>query len=141
MTIEATTIKTDLGAEKLRVTIADSLTSGEAYKLARLPGQNGYLPYLLAGFFTNNLDFNKWFFSNARRHNELEKASRSKVSRGCQFYWGQLFFEPAKLTAGNLLISQISLQNPPSQKTAFSLLIGAIDQSILDKRYFLDFIG
>ncbi len=142
MPIVRTTIDTshhnkELGAYfDVPVYYTNELMETRASELAYSSVVGGYLPYLLAGYFTDGIKQHQWYFSNAKRHEEMREAVEKEIGKGFAYYYGQLKFESEGLPNGKLIFENMTLHSGiPNEKIAIQLLRGSIKPSLFSKDF------
>lgn len=116
---------------KLPVFYTDELVETSVYDLAHSAVQGGFLPYLFVEYFTNGRDFNKWYFSNARRHEEMHEAIVRDLGQEYNYTCGQIWFNPPELRMGKLRFNRLILHSPLPNKEAIELLRKSIRPDLL----------
>lgn len=144
MPIIITEVETDILHEVLKkfytvpVFYTDELTETSVYDIAYSSAVGGFIPYLFLGFFTDGGEFNKWFFSNARRHEEMRRAIEQKLGNGYNYAYGQIWFNRVLLEKGELQFEKATLHSPvPDQEKATQLLTKVIRPELLSKNFSL----
>ena len=99
---------------KVNVFFSDELIKTHPYELAYSPVHGGYLPYLFTGYFYDE-KFQRWFFSNARMHEEMKEAVTSHLGREMKDAYGQLLFNQRLVQQGKLKIERLILHEPVPQ--------------------------
>ncbi len=121
MPIKETEVKThifgfDSDWHAVKVFYTDELTQTSIYDLARnAAARNGKLPYLFVGHFSDNTGFSKWFFSNARRHQEMYDAITADLNlNNLDYCYGQLNFDERLIDAeGSIMVRSLLLHSRP----------------------------
>jgi hypothetical protein len=137
MNTKESIVKTKLihheGIYEIPVIYTDRLTPKSILEIAYSPFHGSFLPYIFAGFFSDN-EIQKWYFANARRHEDMRLAIKAELGRDTNYAYGQLNFSASMLLKGELLISLLISHSklPPS---AIYLLKKSIDNSLLDKHF------
>lgn len=134
MPIKSSTIRTGIlspesqeGYFMVQVLYTDELIDSSLFDLAYSSAIGGVLPYLFVGYFTDGQEFHKWFFSNARRHEEMREAIEGDIGTGYNYTYGQLVFSDSHLRDGELLFNQLVLHSElPDKKVAEKLLRSVI---------------
>ena len=115
------------GSDKIPVYFSDGFTRKglDIYDLSYCSSIGGRLPYLFAGYFYKDTEnFSQWYFSNARRHEEMKGAIEQYLNRkdlNCLF--GQIWFEVGLLNKGKLKFSHMDLyEDLPNTRARNELL-------------------
>ena len=135
--IETTMINPELGEVfSVPVFYTDELLESSVFDLAYSSANGGFLPYLFAGYFTDGEKFRKWFFANARRHEEMRKAVERELGGKFDYTYGQIWFNPSALREGYLRFNKLILHSDlPNKKEAEKLLRNVIRPEYLDKDF------
>ena len=122
--IETTIMGGVEGSTKIPVQYTDEFLETSVFNFAFSSAIGDFLPYLFVGFFNDGKDFKKWFFSNARRHQEMQTAIENDIGKGMQYVWGQIWFDEARREVdGSLIFKRLTLTKAiPDQDEAISLL-------------------
>lgn len=114
----------------------DELVETSVYDLAYSSAIGGFLPYLFAGYFTDGKNYHKWFFANARRHEEMREAVEIDLGKNLEYVYGQIWFNSLSLREGELRFDKLILHaDLPNKKRAKELLKKAISPEYLDKNF------
>jgi len=108
--IETTILGGSLGPQEINVYYSDEILQTSIFDLAYCSVLGGYLPYLFVGHFTNGGDFNEWFFSNARRHQEMRQAIEQDIGNEYEYTYGQMWFGSER-EAGDLTFVRLDLHS------------------------------
>lgn len=115
------------------VFFTDELLRSSVYDLADSPASGGYLPYLFVGYFTDEQKTHKWFFANARRHEEMREAIELYFKKKFDYTPGQIWFNTSKLMRKELRFDRLLLHsNLPNRKEAERLLRSVIKPEYLN---------
>ena len=109
-----------LGGHDVRVFFSDELIKTPIYDLAYSSVHGGYLPYLFTGYFYDS-KFQKWFFSNARMHEEMKIAVITHLGREMNYAYGQLMFSLSLMKQGKLKIDTLILHEQVPQSAIAQL--------------------
>ncbi len=141
MSVRRTEIITDVAIAmrevySIPVYYTDRLDRSSIYKIACSSATRRCLPHLLAGYFTGGKNFNKWFFANARKHEEMRQAIEQDLGTGYQYTYGQIRFNPKALQNGELLFNLLTLHSVlKNKRKAERLLKMAISPEFLDQNF------
>lgn len=115
-----------LGSDLVPVKYSDELTTTRPADLAFCSTTGDWLPYL---FVVYSFDTKTWYFSNARRHEELRDALEEDLQLDRKnSVCGQLNFDSQRLKSGGLIFDRLVLHaNPPKLKEALEKLLEQVD--------------
>jgi|GEM_PF-4561318 len=135
--IETTMINPELGMGfAVPVFYTDELVETSVFDLAYSSVNGGFLPYLFAGYFTDGGKFHKWYFANARRHEEMRQAVEQELGRTLNYTYGQIWFNSSALREGELRFDRLILHGDlPNKKEAEKLLKSSIRPDYLEEDF------
>jgi hypothetical protein len=141
---ETTTSFSNLfGPQQIKIYYTDEFTESRPSDLSYDSASGEWLPYLLAGYFYD-LDINegKWYFSNARMHDEMRKAVERNIGKGKGYVYGQIFFDAQSLREGRLFFERMDLHsNLPDYGLDLDKFIGVINPEFIKDGFYLTTIG
>ncbi len=133
--IETGMIAPELGMFMVPVFYTDELVKTSPLDLA-FSSVSGFLPYLFAGYFTDGKGDNKWYFSNARRHEEMRQAIEHDTGKTYEYTYGQIWFNLSDQKEGTLRFERLILHGDlPDKKNAENLLKRSINSRYLRKDF------
>lgn len=135
--IETGMINPELGMVlNVPVFFTDELLESSVFDLAWSSANGGFLPYLFAGYFTDGKNFHKWFFANARRHEEMREAVERDLGGKYNYTYGQIWFNLSALEEGELRFNSLILHSDlPDKRKAEELLRRVIRSDYLEKDF------
>jgi len=145
MPIKESRIKTNVPGvlerfQEIPVLYTDEFTETDLYDFAFSSPIGGYLPYLFVGYFSNSEGFEKWFFSNARRHEEMQEAIEQDLGKGNEYRWGQIYLSTGEDRP--IQFTQLVLHKDiPDREKAIELLFEVIDPNWIDRDFFVSVVG
>lgn len=114
----------------------DEFIESSVFDFAYSSVHGGFLPYLFVGYFTDGKGFNKWFFSNCRRHEEMRQAIESDLGAKYNYTYGQMWFNSLDLAEGRLRFDRLNLYSElPDKQKAERLLRSVINPKYLDNGF------
>ena len=100
---------------------------------------SGILPYLFVGYFTDGGEIKKWFFSNARRHEEMRQAVEQDLGKKLDYTYGQIWLDESAIENGKWCFRRLTLHSElPNEKEAEQLLRQVIRPQYLNKDFRID---
>ena len=135
--IDTSMLNLSLGMEfNVPVFYTDELVETSAFDFAFSSVTGGVLPYLFVGYFSDGKDFNKWFFSNARRHEEMRQAIEQDIGQGYNYIYGQIWFSDSDQRQGKFRFDRLVLNEKlPDLKKAKDLLLKAINPNRIHPQF------
>ena len=135
--IETTMVNPEIGRGfNVPVFYTDELVETSPYDFAFSSIHGAFLPYLFVGYFSDGKGFNQWFFSKARRHDDMIQAIKQDLGKKCDCVYGQIFFNHADLKQGKLRFDKLVINSElPNKKKAKELLIKAIRPDRFHKQF------
>lgn len=98
----------------------------------------GTLPYLFVGYFTDGGEMKKWFFSNARRHEDMKQAVEQDLGKPLNYTYGQIWLKGSLLEEGVCRFNQLVLHSElPNKVEAERLLRSVISSEYLTKDFMI----
>lgn len=136
MTIKKALIKTTFFKEgeafDIPVFYSDELHGTTAIDLSYNSLHGRYLPYLFVGYFSDNTKEGKWYFANARRHEEMRIAVEQEMGKSSNYTYGQIRLKESALDDGIFCFDQLILHGElPNQKEAEKKLREVISSDLL----------
>jgi len=127
-------INRDLGYMfSVPVFYTDELVETSVYELAFSSVHGAYLPYLFTGYFTGDNKFHRWYFANARRHEELREVVEKDLRRNLNCVFGQIHFNAIAMKQGELHFERLMIHEYlPDRARAEKLLREVIKPEYLD---------
>ncbi len=122
---------------KVPVFYTDELVVTSVYDLAFSSVIGGNLPYLFVEYLTDGKDFNKWYFSNARMHEEMHEALMRDLGEEYPHFFGQIHFSSTEHRVGKLIFNILIMHSPlpsPNEKV-IKLLRQSISPGLLTKDF------
>lgn len=114
----------------------DELIETSVFNLAFSSALGGFLPYLFVGYFTDGKDYHQWFFSNARRHEEMHEAIEHDLGKKYDYVYGQIWFSQTDLQEGELRFNQLVMHaDTPDAENALALLRKSIKPEYLKESF------
>ncbi len=133
--VETGMIAPELGLFKVPVFYTDELMQTDITELA-FSSVSGILPYLFAGYFTGDQGFQKWYFSNARRHEEMHQAIEQDLGRKLGYTYGQIWLNHAGIENGVWRFDRLILHSElPDKRRAEQQLRQVIRPQYLSKDF------
>jgi hypothetical protein len=90
---------------KVPVYYTDELVTTRVTDLAFSSILGGYLPYLFVGYFNTPM-LQKWYFANARRHEEMREAVQREIGE-TDYRYGQIWFDGQGIINGELMFNRL----------------------------------
>jgi hypothetical protein len=128
-----TTMFGSLGYFQVPVFYTDELIDTSVYDLAYSSVHGGFLPYLFAGYFSDE-QLKVWYFANARMHEDMRTAVRETIGRDTNYDYGQLMFSSSLLEKGELVITSLLMHSELPQAA-----LGLLREVIKDEYFDQDF--
>jgi len=139
--IDTALINPELGGFKVPVYYTDELIDTPLSDLA-FSSVSGILRYLFVGYFTDGAGFKKWFFSNARRHEEMRQAVEQDLGKKLDYTYGQIWLNQSSIENGEWRFDRLIVHSQlPNKNEAEQLLRKVIKPEYLDKRFKIDVAG
>jgi hypothetical protein len=137
MAIKKALIKTTLFKEgesyEVPVFYSDELQGTTAFDLSYNSIHGRYLPYLFAGYFSEDKkEGGKWYFANARRHEEMRIAVEQEVGKSSNYTYGQIRLKESALNDGIFCFDLLILHGElPNKKEAEKKLREVVNSNLL----------
>lgn len=130
------------GKEEVPVYYSDELQETSVCDIAYCSAIEDYLPYIFIGFFSDGKKFNRWYFANARRHEDMREAVTKEIGDEYQYSYGQIWFRGDRQDGLQFsrAIIRGGLPEKVNKATIARLLIDVIDPDFLFDQLTLYFI-